>query len=161
MRSEVPMTPLRLLPAAVLCCTVLAFSQEPPSSGIRPNRTAEPDKSMQATASKPWKIVLSQPADLNAGANPLQQAQIDKYKIDRSRIENGRSLRWGSQIDPIFIVMDGQLGDDTVCYKIRSYVVARDAKDSDSVHPVAYSTCQPASRYRLRTTQIRIDSPNR
>jgi hypothetical protein len=57
--------------------------------------------------------------------------------------------------------MDGQPGDDAVCYKIRSYVVARDNKDSDSVHPVRYSTCQPASRYRLRTTQIQTDSSNR
>jgi len=49
--------------------------------------------------------------------------------------------------------LDGQSTSDTVCYKMRSYVVARDSKHSDSVHPVGYSTCQPASRYRLRTTQ--------
>ena len=132
------MASVRLLTAAVLCCTALAFSQEPPSSGMRPNRTSEPDKSQQATT-------------------PVDPHEIAQFRIDPS----GRAFRWGSQIDPIFIVMDGQLGDDTVCYKIRSYVVERDAKDSDSVHPVAYSTCQPASRYRLRTTQIRIDSPNR
>lgn len=44
--------------------------------------------------------------------------------------------------------------DDFVCLKIRSYVVARDSKDSDSVHPVKYSTCQPASRYQLKTTEL-------
>jgi hypothetical protein len=44
------------------------------------------------------------------------------------------------------------LPGDTLCYAIRSYVVARDSKHSDSVHRVGYTTCVPASRYRLRTT---------
>jgi hypothetical protein len=55
----------------------------------------------------------------------------------------------------------GRVIPDTVCYKIRSYVVARDNKDSDSVHPVSYSTCQPASRYRLRTTEMSTPSLRR
>jgi hypothetical protein len=150
------MTSVRLLTAAVLICTASAFAQEPLSS-TRPNRTAEPEKSAQAAATEPWKLVINQPVDGNAGKNRLQQFQIDAYKIDRSRIDpNRQPFRWGSQIDDI--VMDRQLGDDTLCYKIRSYVVARDSKDSDSVHPVGYSTCQPASRYRLRTTQIQTGS---
>lgn len=157
------MTPIRLLTVVVLLCTASAFSQEQLSSATRPTRTPEPQKSTPATTFEPWTIALDQPADLNAERNTLQQAQIDAYKIDRSRIDpNGRPFRWGSQNDPILIepafLMDGQLGDDTVCYKIRSYVVARDNKDSDSVHPVDYSTCQPASRYRLRKTQIQTGS---
>lgn len=52
----------------------------------------------------------------------------------------------------------GQLVSDTTCFAIRSYVVARDSKDSDSTHLVHYSTCQPASRYRLRTTQLQTES---
>jgi hypothetical protein len=147
------MTSVRLLTAAVLLCTVSAFAQEQLHSATRSNRTAEPDKSVRATAPEPWKIVPDQPTDSRAGANSPQQKQIDAYKIDRSRIDpTRRPFRWDAQVDPM--LMDGQLGDDTVCYKIRSYVVARDHKDSDSVHPVGYSTCQPASRYRLRKTQI-------
>ncbi len=34
---------------------------------------------------------------------------------------------------------------DHVCFTMRTYVVARDSKDSDSVHPVRYSTCTPAN----------------
>ena len=154
------MTSVRLLTAAVLFCTVSAFAQEQLHSPTRANRIAEPDKSVRATTSEPWTIVPNQPADSRAGANSLQQKQIDAYKIDRSRIDPNRPFRWDSQVDTILvdpILMDGQLGDDTVCYKIRSYVVARDHKDSDSVHPVGYSTCQPASRYRLRKTQIHSD----
>ena len=151
------MTSVRLLTAAVLLCTASAFAREQLSSPTRPNRTAEPEKSAQAAATEPWKLVLNQPVDWNAGKDRLQQFQIDAYKIDRSRIDpNRQPFRWGSQIDDI--VMERQLGDDTLCYKIRSYVVARDSKDSESVHPVGYSTCQPASRYRLKKTQIQTGS---
>jgi len=41
---------------------------------------------------------------------------------------------------------------DSYCLKIRSYVVARDSKNSDSVHPAGYTTCVPANRFRLKTT---------
>ena len=150
------MTSVRLLTAAVLLCTVSAFAQEQLHSATPANRTAEPDKSVRATTSEPWTIVPIQPADSRAGTNSLQQKQIDAYKIDRSRIDpSGRPFRWDPRLEST--LMDGQLGDDTVCYKIRSYVVARDHKDSDSVHPVGYSTCQPSSRYRLRKTQIHSD----
>lgn len=50
---------------------------------------------------------------------------------------------------------------DVMCLKIRSYVMARDSRDSDSTHLVGYSTCQPASRYRLRTTQLQTDPSDR
>jgi hypothetical protein len=49
---------------------------------------------------------------------------------------------------------DAQLVTGATCYAIRSYVVARDDKESDSTHFVRYSTCQPASRYRLKTAQV-------
>jgi len=41
--------------------------------------------------------------------------------------------------------------DDEICYTLRTYVVARDDKESDSTHRVSSSTCQPGSRYRLKT----------
>jgi len=50
---------------------------------------------------------------------------------------------------------------DTTCYSIRSYVAARDSKDSDSTHLAGYSTCQPTNRYRLKRTEIRVESPDR
>jgi hypothetical protein len=40
---------------------------------------------------------------------------------------------------------------DHYCLKMRSYLVARDSKNSDSTHLAGHSTCLPASRYRLRT----------
>lgn len=50
------------------------------------------------------------------------------------------------------IVPEG-LGD-TTCYSIRSYVVARDSKDSEATHPAGYSTCRPARRYGLKKVTI-------
>ena len=129
------MTSVGLLTAAVLICTASAFAQEQSPSATHPNRTAEPEKAAQAAATEPWKLVLNQPPDSRES-----------------------SLQW-LQLDPMAVRADAQPGDDTLyCYKIRSYVVARDSKDSDSVHPVGYSTCQPASRYRLRKTLIQTDS---
>ena len=128
------MTSVRLLAAAVLICTASAFAQEQLSSTSRSNQTAEPERSARITTPDPWKIVLNQPTDSRESS--LQSRQLD----------------------PMAVRADARPGDDTLCYKIRSYVVARDSKDSDSVHPVGYSTCQPASRYRLRKTQIQTDS---
>jgi hypothetical protein len=39
---------------------------------------------------------------------------------------------------------------DTVCYSIRSYVVARDDPQSDTTRPAGYSTCQLSTRYRVK-----------
>jgi len=47
------------------------------------------------------------------------------------------------------------------CYAIRSYVVARDSKDSDSTHPAGYSTCQPSNRYRVKRADLRVVSGDR
>jgi hypothetical protein len=41
---------------------------------------------------------------------------------------------------------------NNVCYTMRSYIVARENRDSDSTELVGYSTCQPSSKYELRIT---------
>jgi hypothetical protein len=41
---------------------------------------------------------------------------------------------------------------DKVCYTMRSYIVARENRDSDSTKPVGYSICQPSSKYELKIT---------
>ena len=41
---------------------------------------------------------------------------------------------------------------DSVCYTMRSYIVARENRNSDSTKLVGYSTCQPSSKYELRIT---------
>jgi hypothetical protein len=44
----------------------------------------------------------------------------------------------------------GENDRDKVCYRIRSYIVSRENRDSDSTKLVGYSTCQPSSKYDLR-----------
>lgn len=56
-----------------------------------------------------------------------------------------------NQETPTFVLPPDLLAGGEVCLKIRSYLMARDRKNSDSTHLVGYSTCQPASRYRLKT----------
>ena len=61
----------------------------------------------------------------------------------------------------ITLLPDGEYTTDSICYAIRSYVVARDDKDSDSTHPVDSSTCQPASHYRVKKAQAESGSSDR
>ena len=122
----------RLLAAALFICSVPAFAQQ---NATPSNSTQTQDQERPA-----WQLSFDAPKNLlaNNGSFPLLSPS------DSSRI-----------------AADRQLIDDAVCYKIRSYVVARDSKNSDSVHSVGYSTCQPASRYRLRTTEISAPSLKR
>lgn len=48
---------------------------------------------------------------------------------------------------------------DTYCYAMRSYKVARDNPQSDSVHAAGYSTCQPSARFQVYTIEER-DPPS-
>jgi hypothetical protein len=98
------------------------------------------------------------PPDL--GAHQQQDSQALPSQETQSVLGSGASLRLNA-IDPMIVSSDKRPIDDTVCYTIRSYVVARDSKHSDSVHPAGYSTCQPAGKYRLRTTQLTTDPAER
>jgi len=41
-----------------------------------------------------------------------------------------------------------------VCYKIRSYHMAREDQDSDVTHMDGYTTCQPSSKYQTKRTVL-------
>jgi len=128
----------------------------------------DPCKTAPAKAPETWGVFPSPPADLGYGQNPLDQMQAGQYDFsqitgfnkgeDYSALYpfNLRLRRAGALIRP-----EGQLADDTTCLTMRSYVVARDSKDSDSTHLVSYSTCQPGARYRVKTTEMRSVSPDR
>ena len=122
----------RLLAAAVVVCSVTALAQQ---SATPSNPTETRDQEKPA-----WQLSFDAPKNLLA---------------------NNGSFALLLPSDSSSIASDRRLIPDTVCYKIRSYVVARDSRNSDSVHPVGYSTCQPASKYRLRTTEISTPSLKR
>jgi len=155
------MTLTRLFAAALLVCSALAFAQTKTDS-LAVSDQASANQPATAASSEPWKFIPNQLADVSSAKHPLDRLQVDNYKVLRSNT-NTRTLLVGPEADTGILLsgLDGLLGADTTCFKIRSYVVARDSKDSDSTHPVSYSTCQPASRYRVRTTEMHSEPINR
>jgi len=104
----------------------------------------------------------------DAAADSQSSRQSDEQLLARAQREFARSLA-GHHFDPnnqhpwITISPDGKIlasGVDDICFTVRSYVVARDSKDSDSVHPVSSSTCQMGSRYRLKTADVKSNFGN-
>jgi hypothetical protein len=153
------MTLARLLAATLVACSALAVAQQKNEAPAIPAQATDASKPPTAASSEPWKFIPNQLADASSGKDPLNRLQIDKYKVFRSKTST-RTLLVGPEADA-GVFLTGMEGLDGTCYAIRSYVVARDSKDSDSTHPVSYSTCQPASRYRVRTTEMRTDSVDR
>ncbi len=152
------MTLARVLAAAVMLCALPAFAQDHANAGSVFSKgfylfCLAP----AATPEQPWRIIPSRPADLGLEQSPLSQIRTNEYRLVE-REPDSHCLQYSPTIDQH---SHTQLYTDTVCYAIRSYVVARDSKDSDSTHPVRYSTCQPAARYQLRTTEIRSGSGDR
>lgn len=148
------MTLTRFLFGSLVVCSALAFAQtkaDPTSP-----QAAAANKLATVASSEPWKIIPDQSMHATSGSNALDRLQVDQYKVSRSKNDT-RTLLLGPDADAGMVLsgLNGQLDADIDCLKIRSYVVARDSKDSDSTHLVRYSTCQPASRYRLKTTELR------
>jgi hypothetical protein len=86
-------------------------------------------------------------------ANPPQP-------LDRIRIEEYRPrLNQFGMPHVLILGPDGLSQDDTLCYAMRAYKVARDNPQSDSTHAAGYSTCQPATRFHVHTTEERVLPP--
>jgi len=121
-----------LLSIAVLICSAAATAQTEPSKSLFTLQT----------------VKTSQP---QAGDTALDV--LERLTARRLDLYTARRLRFGQYAHPGDALL--VLPDDDICYTMRTYVVARDQKDSDSTHPVRSSTCQPAKRYQLKTTEIR------
>ena len=80
--------------------------------------------------------------------NNLDQYEGQPFKLDSS----GTIVPAHPVIFTPMLPQGTQMADAGACYSIRSYVVARDSKDSDATHLVGYSTCRPANRYRVWKT---------
>ena len=120
------MTSTHFLSTALLICSISAFAQQ--QNTAPSNSTTNRDQEKSA---------------LN-----LSGDSVKKFAA------GDRLLSVLPPIDSMSFPSPRQRIDETVyCYTIRSYVFARDRKDSDSVHLVGYSTCPPANRLRLRTTE--------
>ena len=149
------MTLGRLLAASLVICSLPAFAQNQQSQNSSPSTWSSREaffsylnRPTAGTSAEPWRIVPTKPADFSSGENALDPTR--QYRLDQ--IKGDPHIRH-LQLDA--------LDADTTCYAIRSYVVARDSRDSDSTHPVGYSTCQPSNRYQVRSANIRVESSDR
>jgi|SRR5271166_4841666 len=133
------MTLARPFATVLLFLPLATFAQDrqgPLYSG--PAARSAISENKQSSPSEPWRIIPVPKPDLcETGNGKASVLFADKFK---------------APVSDLF--PDAQLSTDATCYAIRSYVVARDDKDSDSTHFVSYSTCQPASRYRLKAALV-------
>ena len=153
----------RLLAIALLASTAIAFAQV--QSGLLPDRAVNgKDVSTPAgqTQREPWQII----PDLTSEPLLPLSPQSHAGSMPGHRLTHEEGFRFfmntpTSQSPLITLLPDGEYTTDSICYAIRSYVVARDDKDSDSTHPVDSSTCQPASHYRVKKAQAESGSSDR
>jgi hypothetical protein len=142
------MTPTRLLAACVLLCSGLVFAQEnraTPGSSVAPTESEK-----TAVSSEPWSISPNLEATANVPQDPLARLETSeppKYRNDPP--QDKRTFFFPSPGNG-FVISPGALADNS-CFAIRSYVMARDRKDSDSTHLAGYTTCVPSSKYHVRT----------
>jgi len=158
----------RLLAVAMLLCSLAAFSQD---QGFQSSRStaklqAAPQNTPQQTSpSEPWRIIPKH--ELNP--EWLQDAAAE-YRKSHPELFATTANTTGWKITRHFFpdsqqatlqLPDHELITEGMCYNIRSYVVARDEKDSDSTHPVKSSTCQPATRYHVKNAGAQRNSGDR
>lgn len=140
----------RLLVIAILICSAGLFAQEAQQKTL-------------AVANQPLLTSGSQSAFSSPRINPLGMesaevshdplARLESSQPPRLELDQNRNPKILFFPEPSrgFVISPGQLADGTTCYAIRSYVVARDSKHSDSVHPAGYSTCVPAKKVQLKS----------
>jgi len=145
------MTSARLFAAALLFCSLPAIAQD--RQTMPGNSVSASVKNGEATAtpSEPWRFIPNRPDLTSESADHIR---VDQYRLDRGQLDPpaGRP-KMDAQTGGTIMGEEGSMEADATCYAIRSYVVARDSKDSDSTHPAGYSTCRRASRYHLKTAE--------
>ena len=139
---------LGLLISAAVLCTSTVFAQNQPAKPYSPAIAAQttPDTS---TNPEPWRIIpkpTQQSGSASSDVRPETGDNNSNILVSdlQDRVLTARALSRLAEVE--------QLMNGNTCYSIRSYLMARDSKDSDSTHLVSTSTCQPAQRYTVKTT---------
>lgn len=136
----------RLLVVATFLFSATLFAQDTP-----PQKSLVPGNSNLASTSqsRPWMIDQlgstrgTIPLTPLLRFEPTEQPKFGQEQVSETKVLNAQ------EVGPFAIPPDAFA--DRYCLKIRSYQMARDSKNSDSTHLIGYSTCLPASKYRLRT----------
>jgi hypothetical protein len=160
------MTSSRLFIAALLLSALPVCAQDSPNghrmAGQLPLFCFDP----AATRSEPWRIVPDLPAKFRSGADLMEPLRSSARSVDSERPACRASVTDSADQTILSTRVSTTAGipesavlrsdSDLTCYTIRSYVVARDSKGSESTHPAGYSTCRPSDRYQVRTTEMRV-----
>jgi hypothetical protein len=103
----------------------------------------------------PFSLLIAIGVTSAAAQSTPEKTPAVAQSMDSALIEIGAGLyqprlnQFGSGLPPhVLIYKRDAQADDTLCYSMRSYKVARDSSASDATHPAGYSTCQPAARFR-------------
>jgi hypothetical protein len=135
------MSPTRFLAIAILSFAVCAFTQTP-ASAVSSAAGATGNAAVDQLGITPYLHL-----DFD---QPTQQADDEVKAESQPRKELPKLLdteRSGARFLP-----GTQLQNDATCFAIRSYRVVRDGPHSDSTHRDGYTTCVPAARFRVYTT---------
>ena len=151
----------RLLPAALLFCSLPAFTQDQPQSArLTRNLQLMPSREARATPPEPWRIIPNHELNAQWLQDPAdyRKNHPDQFAADQSEV-----VIQGFNPDSRTIVglPNRQFIPERLCYNIHSYVVARDEKDSDATHTVRSSTCQLARQYQLKDAEAIQESGDR
>jgi hypothetical protein len=146
----------RLLAFAFVLCTLSVFAQENQIRQTPPLIAATPTAGLtNPLSTRTLNPVLT---DIKPPLDSLSQK--DAHQIHEQLNKDNYHILPPAP-DRTHVFVGDTVWPDSTCYTIRSYVVARDEAGSDSTHPVSYSTCQPGSRYGLKTTELKQNSPSR
>jgi len=123
-------------------------------------------RTVTPTSAEPWRIIPEQTDCATPFQDALLSAKADAMAEQARRLLASIPPELRSQHPWIRFSPDGKVlamgvFDDSTCYSIHGYQVARDNPNSDSTHPVAESTCLPASRYAVRSAVMNQATPDR
>ena len=79
---------------------------------------------------------------------PATPFDISKFRLPPKEVDRGPNRPGWAPPEEI------TLQSDPVCFTMRTYVVEREAQDSDVTHMVGSSSCQHSSKYKLKTTEV-------
>lgn len=156
---------VRLLFVSLLAFSALSFAQKASDvSGSSSLLVQQPATALTLEAksdSEPWRIASRDSMKSEAAEERIGHPEIGE---DQDLTGKKKQFVWQSPKDKpraFALTPDGLSSEDDTCFTIRSYVVARDNKNSDSTHPVGYSTCHPAKRYGLSKVRLIPATENR
>jgi hypothetical protein len=82
--------------------------------------------------------------------DPLARSELQDKNIQSGNVVYDSAPQLRSAVSPL---EDESLKN--VCFKMRTYVVARDSHRSDAVRPVAYYTCLPGAKVGMKSADLK------